>query len=141
VAAIYPQSDKLRVYSRDLRRWVAEALRRTAELLDPVPEAVRDRFDLVDRTAAFRGIHQPESADEHPVARKRLVFDALLRIQLALVLRKQAYERTARGIRHDASAEQWGELVVRFVVRLPFELTDGQRAAVTEIAAELSGPH
>ena len=67
------------------------------EFLDPVPEAVLDRFDLVDRTAAFKGIHRPESMDEHPVARQRLVFDELLRIQLALVLRKQAYEHSARA--------------------------------------------
>jgi ATP-dependent DNA helicase RecG len=137
VAAIYPQSDKLRLYSRDFRRWVAEALRRTVDFLDPVPEAVLDRFDLVDRTAAFTGIHRPESAEEHPVARKRLVFDELLRIQLALVLRKQAYERTAGGIRHDTS----GALVGRFVEGLPFELTDGQRDAIAEIAADLAGPH
>jgi ATP-dependent DNA helicase RecG len=141
VAAIYPQSDKLKVYSRDFRRWTAEALRRTVDFLDPVPEAVLDRFDLVDRAAAFSGIHRPESIEETAVARKRLVFDELLRIQLALVLRKQAYERTAGGIRHDTAAGRWGELVDRFVDRLPFDLTDGQHEAIDEIAADLAGPH
>jgi ATP-dependent DNA helicase RecG len=65
------------------------------------------------------------------------VFDELFRIQLALVLRKQAYERTASGIRHDTS----GALVDRFVERLPFELTAAQRAAIAEITADLAGPH
>ena len=137
VAAIYPQSDRLRLYSKDLRGWTAEALRRTVDFLDPVPEAVLDRFDLVDRTSAFRGIHRPESMDEHPVARRRLVFDELLRIQLALVLRKQAYERSARGIRHRVG----GELPARFVAGLPFELTEEQEAAIREIEADLAGPH
>jgi ATP-dependent DNA helicase RecG len=75
--------------------------------------------------------------EEVAVARKRLVFDELFRIQLALVLRKQAYERTARGIRHDTS----GALVERFVERLPFELTAPQREAMAEIARDLAGPH
>jgi ATP-dependent DNA helicase RecG len=137
VAAIYPQSDKLRLYSKDFRGWAAEALRRTVEFLDPVPDGILDRFDLVDRTSAFRGIHRPESMDEHPGARRRLVFDELLRIQLALVLRKQAYERSARGIRHRVG----GALVDRFVAGLPFVLTDGQSQAIREIETDLAGPH
>jgi ATP-dependent DNA helicase RecG len=137
VAALYPQSDKLRLYSRDFRGWAGNALDRTIEFLDPVPEAVLDRFDLIDRTAAFNGIHRPESMDEHPVARRRLVFDELLRIQLALVLRKQAYEQSARGIRHHVG----GPLVERFVAGLPFELTEEQRHAIREIEADLAGPH
>ena len=137
VAALYPQSDKLRLYSKDFRGWVAEALRRTIDFVDPVPSSILDDLDLVDRAAAFHGIHRPESMEEVAVARKRLVFDELFRIQLALVLRKQAYERTARGIRHDTS----GTLVERFVAALPFELTAPQQAAVAEITRDLAGPH
>jgi ATP-dependent DNA helicase RecG len=137
IASIYPQSDKLRLYSKDFRGWTGNALDRTVDFVDPVPEHVLGRFDLIDRTAAFNGIHRPDSMDEHPVARDRLVFDELLRIQLALVLRKQALERTARGIRHRVD----GDLVARFVERLPFELTNGQREAIAEIQADLAGPH
>jgi ATP-dependent DNA helicase RecG len=137
VAALYPQSDKLRLYSKDFRGWAAEALRRTVEFVDPVPEAVLDRFDLVDRTSAFRGIHRPEEVGEHAVARKRLVFDELLRIQLALVLRKQVYEQTERGIRHELD----GPLLDRFYASLPFDLTAGQQRAIAEIRQDLAGPH
>jgi ATP-dependent DNA helicase RecG len=75
--------------------------------------------------------------EEVSAARRRLVFDELLRIQLALVLRKEALERTARGITHVTS----GELVERFVERLPFQLTAGQRAAIAEITGDLGAPH
>src|ERR671921_792979 len=50
---------------------------------------------LVDRTTAMRGIHLPESTDEAQAARKRLVFDELLRTQVALVRRKRRLETTA----------------------------------------------
>ena len=64
---------------------------------------------LVDRTTAVRGIHLPESdGATAQTARRRLVFDELLRVQLALVLRKRALERTAKGIRHDGSGGDAG---------------------------------
>ena len=83
---------------------------------------VLDRFDFVDRTAAFRGIHHPETMHEGEEARRRLVFDELLRLQLALVLRKRALERRSAGIAHDVG----GELVRRFHDRLPYDLTGAQ---------------
>ena len=137
VIPVYPQSEKERITTWDTARWTAEALDRAGAFVDTVPSSILDDLDLVDRTAAFRGIHRPESMDEVAAARERLVFDELFRIQLALVLRKHAYERSALGIRHDTS----GALVDRFVERLPFELTPPQRRAIAEITADLASPH
>ncbi len=136
ITPIYPQSDKLRLYSRDFRRWIGESLRRTRELVDPLPAWLLDRHDLVDRTAAFSGIHAPEALHEAEEARRRLVFDELLRIQLALVLRKRTIEATSQGIAHQEGAE----LVQRFLARLPFELTADQRRVMAEIEADLVRP-
>src|SRR3546814_1744353 len=52
VVPVYPQSEKARITTQDVRRWVAEALERldkTGGLLDPVPAAILDRLDLIDR--------------------------------------------------------------------------------------------
>ena len=136
VVPVYPQSEKVRLTSWDVGRWVEESLRRAGDLDDPVPDFLLDRHDLLDRTNAFRGIHVPETWGEFGVARKRLVFDELLRVQLALVLRKRRIEETTAGIAHETS----GWLVDRFVSGLPFELTDGQREALAEIDADLSRP-
>ncbi len=136
ITAIYPQSDKLRLYSRDFRGWVAESLRRSLELVEPLPTWVLDEHDFVDRTAAFRGIHLPETMHEKEEARRRLVFDELLRIQLALVLRKRMIEATSQGIEHDTS----GALVARFLERLPFELTGHQQKVIEEITIDLGRP-
>src|SRR5439155_10778932 len=93
IRPIYPQSDKRRVYSKDLRGWIKNALDRAEEFVDPVPSDVLDRFDFVDRTAAFNGYHRPQTDVEIAEARRRLVFDELLRIQVTLVLRKRTLER------------------------------------------------
>ncbi len=136
VVPVYPQSEKARIHTWDLGRWIAEALERAGEFADPVPGWVLDRFDLVDRTAAFRGIHLPETPDEHRAARRRLVLDELLRVQLALVERKRHLERTTPGIAHGKP----GGLVEQFWDRLPFERTADQRQAIDEISDDLSKP-
>ncbi len=139
IIAIYPQSEKERLTTWDVSRWIEEVLRRAGTFAEPVPVDVLDRFDLVDRTAAFRGIHLPESFAEREAARQRLVFDELLRVQLALVLRKRALEEVARGIPH-AVGDGGGDLVRRFHERLPFALTGAQQRTVGEIAADLAAP-
>jgi ATP-dependent DNA helicase RecG len=139
IVPIYPQSEKAGLSTWEIGDWVAEALRRSQPrgLLDPVPDWVLDRFDLVTRTDAFAGIHAPESMAHRDVARRRLVLDELLRVQVALVQRKRHIERTTRGIAHRIG----GPLVEAFVALLPFELTDDQRAAVDEIQGDLAAPH
>ncbi len=135
VIPVYPQSEKVRLTSHDLASWIEEALRRTGELEDPVPEALLDRYDLLDRTNAFRDIHLPESMDVHVLARRRLVFDELLRVQLALVLRKRMLEATTAGVAHRTGRP----MVERFHAGLPFPLTDAQRRAIDEIAVDMAG--
>ena len=137
IVPVYPQSEKARIYTWDLARWVEEALGRAGEMVDPVPPWVLDRFDLIDRTAAFQGIHLPSSSEEHKAARNRLVLDELLRVQLALVERKRHIERTTRGIAHQPP----GALSQQFWDKLPFERTADQRAAVDEIVADLAKPY
>jgi len=137
VVPVYPQSEKARITTQDVRRWVDEALRRTGRLLDPVPEPLLDRLDLIDRTSAFRLVHSPgDSVGAYVAARKRLIFDELLRLQLALVLRKRHLERTTVGVAHDLG----GELVRRFHDALPYPLTGAQRRVIAEIEADLAHP-
>ena len=134
ITALYPQSDKLRLYSRDFRTWLNESLDRAGDFVEPLPAWLLDEHDFVDRTAAFRGIHTPETMHEAETARRRLVFDELLRIQLALVMRKRRIEATSQGIEHVTGAE----LVARYLAALPFELTGDQTRVLAEIARDMA---
>ena len=136
VIPIYPQSEKARLNTWDLAKWIEESLRRAGTLDDPMPVSVLDALDLQSRDWAMRHIHAPESMEEVAAARKRLVFDELLRIQLVLVRRKREYERTSVGIRHEVG----GDLVRSFIDGLPFPLTGAQRRAIAEIEADLAKP-
>jgi ATP-dependent DNA helicase RecG len=133
---IYPQSERAGISSIDLAAFVEEALERAGEFADPLEDETRRRLGLVTRTEAFRGVHRPNSDDESHRARRRLAFDELLRIQLALVMRRRAEIADARGIAHDVAANT--VLVDRFVGQLPFGLTSAQQRVIEEIRADLA---
>ena len=125
IVPVYPQSERSGLLTRDIAAFVEEALARCSPrgFDDPLPADVRKRFGFVARADAVCGIHRPETLTDRDEARRRLVFDELLRVQLELVRRKRRIERATAGIVHGTA----GELTERFVERLPFPLTNAQR--------------
>jgi ATP-dependent DNA helicase RecG len=69
-------------------------------------------------------------------ARKRLIFDEFLRMQVGLVARKRALAAEQSGIEHDVD----GGLVPAFIDNLPFPLTGDQTRTIAEIMRDLAGP-
>ena len=139
IVAIYPQSEKVQLNTWELAGWIENALERCQPrgVADPVPDEVRRRLHLIDRGDALRSIHLPETMREKELARRRLAFDELLRVQLLLVMRKRALEHEARGVSHTID----GELVRRFHDHLPYPLTGAQQRVIAEISADLAAPH
>ena len=135
IVPLYPQSGKADVSSWQLRPVVRAALDWAGELGEPLPAAFREDMMLVDRTWAYRHVHEPETLEEARKARRRLRFDEFLRMQVGLVARKRAFEAEQSGIRH----EREGTLVDAFIKGLPFELTAAQQRAIREITADMAG--
>ena len=141
IVSVYPQSGKARIGSTEIASYVSEALERTKTLREVLPARFLDELDLVGRTEAFRGIHAPESFADRDLARRRLAFDELLRLQLILVMKKRAAATQAPGIAHVvATNPATTNLVEQFLGRLPFELTAAQTRAIREVAADLADP-
>ena len=137
IVPIYPQSEKAGVSSTEIGHFVEEALQRAGTFADPLPDAIRRPLGLVDRTTAFRQIHSPDDLVERDRARRRLAFDELFRLQLALVLKKRAIAQAARGIAHVIAPGESTDLVRAFLSSLPFALTDAQQRVIAEVAADL----
>jgi ATP-dependent DNA helicase RecG len=137
IVPVYPQSGKAEIFTWQLRALVADALARCAArgFAEPLDEHVLDRHDLVARDVALRAIHRPESMAELEAAKRRLVFDEFLRMQVGLVARKRALAADQEGIAHRVD----GPLVEAFVANLPFPLTADQRRTIDEITADMAG--
>jgi len=151
VVPIYPASGKAGLTSWEVGGFIDESLRRTGPMLDPVPESARLELDLVDRTASYKGIHLPEEWGVQDVAKRRLIFDEFLRLQLILALRRRRLAESSAGIRHPinvedldvgpgALADESSTLVRRFLVGHHFALTTAQRRVLGEIASDLASP-
>jgi ATP-dependent DNA helicase RecG len=138
IVPVYPQSGKAEVFTWQLRKLVAACLQKTKPrgFAEPLGTALLDERGLVDRTRAYRGIHRPDTHDDHRRAAERLKFDEFVRMQVGLVARKRALAEEQTGIRHAVD----GHLVESFHRGLPFALTGDQRRAIDQILRDLASP-
>lgn len=135
VVPIHPSTGGLS--ARQLRSSIANALSRSQPIADPFDDELLDRLDLVPRDRAFADIHFPEDDADAGRARRRLVFDELFRLELALALRKQRYAADAVGVEHTVD----GPLVARFLEAMPFVPTSAQVETFSDICRDLASPH
>jgi ATP-dependent DNA helicase RecG len=101
---------------------------------EPLPTRLRIDEELPERPAALDAVHFPETEDEERTARRRLAFDELFLLQLAVAGRRRA-RREGRRAR---ALEARGLIVDRWRWSLPFELTGDQVSAIAEIDADLA---
>ena len=120
-----------------LRRAIHTALGTARPMPDPLPPALVERLGLAPRDAAIGDIHFPLEMSAVGPARRRLVFDELFRLELALAVRKHRQIAAAEGIAHLAEAG----LVASFLESLPFAITGAQQRAIAEIRSDLRSPH
>jgi len=103
IVPVYPNSEKAGIGTAELTLAVGETLRRSLQrgLADPVPPEFLRQHDLIERGIALHTIHAPESMAQVDVAKRRLIYDELFRIQVALVRRKRELEASQFGVGHD----------------------------------------
>ena len=132
---VYAQSGKAGLSTWEFCNWTKDAIEKSRPrgFAEPLPSAIRKQYDLVSRDKAYSSIHSPNNLGEMLTARKRLVFDELLRIQLLLVARKRQLELATQGISHDFE----GALFDKLVESLPFKPTNAQSKAIAEIFKDL----
>ena len=130
-APVYPASEALA--QKQLRGLVAAALEHVRAAGDPLPAelAVAERLPL--RADALVALHRPRSLEEAEGGRRRLAFDELLVLQLALARRTAERELLVAEALPSA-----GDLLARYREVLPFTLTEAQERAISEIDRDLA---
>ena len=99
---------------------------------DFVPESIRYNRTLMDMRTAVRAMHFPESMAQFEAARKRLAFNELFLFSLALAEKKAHHAAEHSNFVIEAHPE-----VAALVETLPFQLTEGQKAAVRDITTDM----
>lgn len=120
-----------------MRRIIATALRDAGDVCDPIPAALVSQLGLMTLGRALREVHFPSSLDAAEQARRRLAYDELLSLQLALLTRQRVELDGIRPFEHQIDGPRKDALLSA----LPFTLTDEQRAASEQILADMASPH
>jgi ATP-dependent DNA helicase RecG len=107
-----------------------------ADVVEPLPAALRTRERLPDRASALSAMHFPEGAAEDAQAgRERMAFEELLLTQLVF-LRRRARRRALTGA---PVLDEPPSLSARWLEQgLPFTLTHEQQSAIATIGADLA---
>ena len=118
------------------RRIASCAIEDFGDVCDFWPARQRARRLLMPLSRALRAIHFPVDADEAEEARRRLAYDELCLLQLALAARRDS---SLPGV-HPVSHVVDGPAARRIRAAMPFAPTDDQERAVAEILADMAGP-
>nr|WP_243458183.1 ATP-dependent DNA helicase RecG [Sporosarcina sp. Te-1] len=122
------------MHQKTFRKYMRIALDTAAhELEDPIPSDIRTAYKLPSLTDALELIHFPTSLSDVKHARRRFVYEELLKFQLKMVAMKKVRKDREPGtvIPYDI------QKLKSFIGTLPFELTNAQKKVVNEICAEL----
>lgn len=128
IVPIYPLSEKLT--QKMLATLMEEALKSAGALAEYIPKSIREKYGISDINYAMKNIHFPESFSDYQSARKRFVFEELLLLRLALSKRRDENEKASRTPFSDT------DCVSGFIKNLPYELTNAQKRAISEISSD-----
>ena len=120
------------------RQLIELALPLAAHWPEPLTAPERQRWDLIGCGDALRSLHAPADQDALDKARRRLVFDEFLLLQLGLLRRRR--DLRCRPSPQMASVSLASGLVTDFLAMLPFQFTAAQQRVFNEIAADLQRP-
>ncbi|MFD9332997.1 ATP-dependent DNA helicase RecG [Streptomyces sp. NPDC060028] len=132
---IYPACAKLESWK--ITKCVDAVLPSAQEVLDPLPEALREGRGLVPLTEALLKIHRPATKADIEDARRRLKWDEAFVLQVALARRRHADSQLPAVPRRPTP----GGLLDSFDAKLPFTLTEGQQTVSKEIFDDLATSH
>jgi ATP-dependent DNA helicase RecG len=129
---IYPATMRLpsEMIQKIIEQNLGDALAEVEEWFDPT---LLSKRAMIPRREAYRAIHLPKDLNEALRARRRIIYDELMLMQLGLGISKRLREGriTAPVMRLDKLLDQ------RIRARFPFSMTDAQQNAVWQIARDL----
>jgi len=138
IMPVYPLTAGLT--QANLRSFTSHIFKKYAqEIEDELPQEIIERDNLLKKSTAIKEIHFPSSWSELERAKKTLIYEELF--YLEMMVGRRAIER--RGIKRNLDPEKgknqtFTQLQTRFLERLPFSLTDGQKEAVAEINRDMA---
>ncbi len=129
IRPIYKSSSALP--SKTIEKLTEQALKDVeGNIKEIIPRYLIQKYKLMGFEHALRAVHFPENEQELNLAKRRLIFEELLLLQMGLMWEKsRGSGRTSKPLHKDFTEE--------FYKTLPFEPTGAQKRAVAECIADM----
>lgn len=132
ILPIYSATEKLS--SKAISKIVKTALDNLEPFEETLNTEFRLKYSLVSRDFAIRQIHFPDSMEHLEKAKRRLIFEELLILQLGLLkLKSKKKNLTAVILNKDYTEE--------FYTLLPFNPTNAQKRAIADCINDMNGKY
>lgn len=129
IRPVYPQIGKLT--SKQIENSMKQALKMLpAKTNDPIPETIREKFNICDLDFAVRNIHFPVDYKAAVKSKKRFVFEELLILQLGIAL-------LSSGRMKEASHKIENDYTDEFLRFLKFQPTNAQLRTIRECIQDM----
>jgi len=136
IVPVYPGNksfSKTRITSKLIRQWQKIILKHEKPP-EFIPESILENQQLPERYKAYRMIHFPEEALEYKKAFERFKFEELFLFELSVAKTKNEIIERHQG----HTFQDLGNYTSRFFnEHLPFELTEGQKTALSDIKKDV----
>ena len=140
IVPVYPSNkgfSKTYITSKLIHQWI-EVILKHEHPPEFIPEDILKEQNLPEREEAYRMIHLPESRKEYQKARERFKYEEFFLFELSIAKVKHRIVERASG--HIFS--NLDNYTKRFFIEhLPFELTEGQKHALSDIKNDVRSGH
>ena len=130
IIPVYPLTEDIKAST--LRRIIEAGLSSIDEIKETIPDYILEKYSLISLDEAMHQIHFPDSFESFHKARRRLVFDELLSMQLGLLKLKSENKSELKNQSCDRNIG-----ISDVINDLPFKLTNAQLIVLEEIYNDL----
>ncbi len=103
-------------------------------LVETLPKKIVQEHGLCSLQFALQNIHFPTNMQDVDIARKRLIFDELFVLQIGMLMLKKKNNKLVANKMQDVDIKE-------FTDKLPFELTDAQKNAISDCVKDMSSKY
>ena len=113
-------------------KWILDKFDYLSDFQDPLSEKIKNKYSITDLRSALLQIHFPDDQKKLDLAKYRLGFDEMLKIQIKIEKQKQTRSKlVSKNIKIDQS------LLDKTIAGLEFKLTPDQNKVLKEILGDL----
>ena len=106
------------------------------EVIDYIPEYIRDKYNFLNKKTSLNIIHNPSTADKLKEVTIRLKYEELFNFMFKINYLKYQKKKENTGLSREIDKDK----LDKFIEKLPFKLTNDQLKSIDEILEDLKAP-